>query len=87
MIKTKRPRVAAIGLDCPQVDSINQLCGVLRTADSIEEYLASHSLTETDVVVSGTPDQYKIVGEIHLFTIGPAAFEPTFPISTLQGLP
>ena len=39
MMNTKRPRVAAIGLTSVQAESIAHLCGDLRTADSMEEYL------------------------------------------------
>ena len=52
MIKTKRPRVVAIGLDDRQVASIAPLCGDLRGAYSLGEYLRDYSMTETDVVVS-----------------------------------
>ncbi len=75
MTKVNRPRVAAIGLDSYQAESIEHLCGALRTTDSIESYLARYSLTETDVVVSGTADHYRIVGDIHLLTVGPVDIE------------
>ena len=74
MMKIKRPRVAAIGLDSAQVESIGPLCGERRTADSLAEYLQSYSWTETDVVVSGAFDGDKVVGGVHLLTIGPMRF-------------
>ena len=74
-MKINRPRVASIGLDADQANSIEHLCGDLRTADSIEEYLARHSLTETDVVVSCAFNDDRIVGDVHLLTIGRVSFE------------
>lgn len=54
MTNPKRPRVAAIGLDDSQVESIEPLCGELRPADSLDTYLyeQKYSWTETDVMVS-----------------------------------
>ena len=52
MMRIKRPRVAAIGLDESQVESIAPLCGELRTADSYAQYLHSYSWIETDIAVS-----------------------------------
>ena len=53
MMNPKRPRVAAIGLDDSQVESIEPLCGELRPADSLDTYLygQEYSWTETDVMV------------------------------------
>ena len=53
MTSTKRPRVAAIGLSDAQIASIEPLCGELRPAGSLSEYLLSYSWTETDVMVAG----------------------------------
>lgn len=50
---TKRPRVAAIGLDESQIESIAPLCGTLRPADSLEEYLKNYDWTETDITILG----------------------------------
>ena len=50
---TKRPRVAAIGLDEPQIESIAPLCGTLRPASSLEEYLKRYDWTETDITILG----------------------------------
>ena len=50
---TKRPRVAAIGLDESQIESIAPLGGTLRPADSLEEYLKNYNWTETDITILG----------------------------------
>ncbi len=50
---TKRPRVAAIGLDKSQIESIAPLCGTLRSADLLEEYLKNYNPTETDITILG----------------------------------
>ena len=52
MATEKRPRVAAIGLDDSQRESIEPLCGVLRKAAGLDEYLLRYDWSETDVVVS-----------------------------------
>ena len=49
----KRPRVAAIGLDESQIESIAALCGTLRLSDSLEEYLKNYNWTETDITILG----------------------------------
>ena len=50
---TKRPRVAAIGLNEPQIESIEPLCGTLRAVNSLEEYLKKYAWPETDVTILG----------------------------------
>ena len=69
-MQKKRPRVAAIGLDETHINSIAGLCGDLRTASSVYEYLEKNSWTETDVAV--IRDQaLEIAGEgAHFLTIG-----------------
>lgn len=52
MRRVQRPRVAAIGLDQIQIESIDHLCGVLRAADSLRDYLARFDLLETDILVT-----------------------------------
>ena len=69
MIKTKRPRVVAIGLDDRQVASIAPLCGDLREAYSLDDYLRGYSLTETDVVVSGEADGSELYIGVHVMAI------------------
>ena len=73
-MRIKRPRVAVIGLDTDQVESIAHLCGDLRTAFSFEEYVARHSLAETDVIVSGALEGH-VLGGVNLLTTGPVDIE------------
>ena len=74
MTNPRRPRVAAIGLDTPQVESIASLCGELRAEDWLSEYLHSYSWTETDVLVSSDLDGQKVESSVSLMTIGPTSF-------------
>ena len=71
MVKTSRPRVAAIGLDDAQLASIEFLCGELRPSVSVDEYLSSYNWTETDVVLSNTLRVDKFDTSVSLMTIGP----------------
>ena len=48
-----RPRVAAIGLDESQIESIEPLCGSLRIENSLREYLQKYSWSETDITILG----------------------------------
>lgn len=50
---TRRPRVAAVGLNETQMASITHLCGTLRPTDTVAEYLEDYSWTETDVTILG----------------------------------
>lgn len=75
MIKAKRPRVAAIGLDDGQVASIAPLCGELRAEDSLLEYLQDYSYTETDVLVLNAPNGVGVNNSVNLMTIGPASID------------
>ena len=70
MTKTRRPRVATIGLTGPMVASIESLCGDLREADSLDAYLNSYSWTETDVMVSSGPLGRQVDSSVNLMTIG-----------------
>ena len=70
MTKTRRPRVAAIGLDGSKVASIAPLCGELRPAGSLNAYLNSYSWTETDVMVSSGPLGRQVDSSVNLMTIG-----------------
>ena len=75
MNKSRRPRVAAIGLSEPQLKSISPLCGELRPFESLGKYLDGYDWTETDVVVSRTFDLRDEVGKsVNLMTIGPVYF-------------
>lgn len=53
-MQTRRPRVAEIGLDASQIDSIRHLCGTPRPAESVRQFVESFDLVETDVMVAGT---------------------------------
>ncbi len=70
MTNTRRPRVAAIGLDSPQLASIAPLCGELRPADSLSDYLQSYNWTETDVIVLSSLDMGEIDNGVNLITVG-----------------
>ena len=88
MIKTKRPRVVAIGLDDRQVASIAPLCGELREAYSLGEYLLGYNLTETDVVVSGEVGGSEVYMSVHVMAIGKTFFHwPDSRPSRGSGLP
>ncbi len=67
-MQVKRPRVAAIGLDDSQIKSIGPLCGDLRTAHSVDEYLKDNSWTETDVAVVANLQGTEAAGNIHVLT-------------------
>ena len=67
---TKRPRVAAIGLSIAQVASIAPLCGDLRPANQLSEYLQKYSWTETDVAILGSGIFSDVAAGVNLMTIG-----------------
>ena len=69
---TRRPRIAAIGLSAAQIESIRHLCGTLRPADSLAEFLKHFNLTETDVMVTGVDLQIKRDAP-HLLAIEPTS--------------
>ena len=73
MTTTRRPRVAAIGLDDSQAASIKPLCGELREADTLEEYLEHYSWIETDVMVASALEG-RIDSSVSLMTVGPTSF-------------
>ncbi len=75
MPNTKRPRVAAIGLNDSLIDSISSLCGTLRTADSAANYRQRYNWTETDVVVAGAIKEIPVNVSVNLLTIGSMTFE------------
>ena len=78
MTTTRRPRVAAIGLDRSQVVSIESLCGELRPADSLVDYLRSYSWSETDVLVAGHHLDRQVVDvSVNVMSIGPTFFSWT----------
>ena len=69
MTMNRRPRVAAIGLDSAQVASIEPLCGELRVAHSLGDYLGRYSWTETDVMVSSYLDAVDVDSGINFIVI------------------
>ena len=71
MTTTRRPRVAAIGLDSSQVASIAPLCGELRADDWLGNYLGNYSWTETDVLVAGHLGGHVVDSSVNVMTIGP----------------
>ena len=76
MTSPRRPRVAAIRLDDSQLDSIAHLCGDLRPADSLGEYLDGYDWTETDVVVSSDLHSYRVHVDksVNIMVIGSTSF-------------
>ena len=70
-MQVKRPRVAAIGLDDSRIKSIGPLCGDLRTAPSVDEYVKDNSWTETDVAVVANLQGIEAAGNVHVLTIAP----------------
>ena len=75
-MEAPRPRVLALGLDDPQARSIDPLCGELRRADTLQEYLEQYSWTETDIVISREGlIKGEHVAQVHLMTVGLAHYE------------
>ena len=70
----KRPRVAAIGLDQSQIASIAPLCGTLRTALTLAEYLKAYNWLETDLTILGIEHAIPIHVRGHVLAIGPVNF-------------
>jgi len=69
MTEVKRPRVAAVGLDDLQIEAVAPLCGEVRSASSITDYLSRFSWTETDLVIVGANADRKFEHNIHMLTI------------------
>lgn len=67
----QRPRVAAIGFDPAQVDSIEPLCGTLHDAASWDAYVERFSPLETDIAVISASQALAIPRFIHVLTIAP----------------
>ena len=68
-----KPRVAAIGLDETQVDSIRPLCGELWTSPSWTRYLKKYSALETDIAVVARPTGTWSGAPKHMLLIRPGA--------------
>ena len=83
---TKKPRVAAIGLDVSQNQAIEWLCGEMRVAASVEEYLERFNWTETDIaVVHGF--QGGISGGVHVLMSAPLECEwDAYPVPGSQSV-
>ena len=90
MTNPKRPRVATIGLNEAQLASIAPLCGTLRQADSLDDYLNGYPWTETDVVVSSGLRSYRdrVDSIVNLMMIGPTDvfWSDSFTINLEKGL-
>lgn len=71
--KTKRPRVAAVGLDESQLEALRPYCGDLRPAQTVDAYLQRYHWSETDIVVASRPYQIEIDAGVHLMTTGPVS--------------
>ena len=77
MTKNRRPRVVAVGLHSSQVGSIAPLCGELRPAASLADYLRRYSWTETDVLVAGNIGWEEVDVGVNVLTIGTTNFHWT----------
>ena len=86
MSKVRRPRVAAVGLDRRQVESITHLCGDLRPAASLHEYLKNYSETETDILVTSTLGGMPVIPGVHVFTIGSATSLQYWHVDSIIGV-
>lgn len=79
-MEVRRPRVAAVGLDDLQIEAVTPLCGEVRPASSISDYLSRFSWTETDLVIAGANAISKIGHGPHILTINTTCewtFRPT----------
>ena len=74
MIPVKKPRVASIGLSDAQQESIVRLCGELRPANSLAQYLNSYNWIETDVVILRRRPRAWIAYGPHVLTVGTTLF-------------
>ena len=71
---TSRPRVAAIGLNEDQLGSIGLLCGTLRTADSVGEYVKEFNWTETDIAIGVDLKSEEVGDDVHVVAITPRSW-------------
>lgn len=74
MMEVRRPRVAAVGLDDLQIEAVTPLCGEVRPAASISDYLSRFSWTETDLVIVGANADRKIVHGVHVLAINTTCY-------------
>ena len=73
MVQDKRPRVAAIGINGARFESISHLCGELRQADTLEEYLQQYNWIETDIVLAEGLQYYQLNLGVNLVVMGQAS--------------
>ena len=76
MTRPRRPRVVAIRLDDSELEAIAHLCGDLRQADSLGDYLSDYDWTETDVVVSRglRSSRVYVDNRVNLMVVGLTSF-------------
>lgn len=69
-------------MDEEQLDSISDLCGQLRSSDSIGEYLANYDWTETDIAILRGHHERFVDPSVNLFVVGPSSFywTDTYPM-------
>ena len=71
---TKRPRVAAIGLNQAQIESIAPMCGALWEESSVQSYLQRFDWTETDITILGDDVVPPASVRGHVLAISPRTF-------------
>ena len=69
-MRVERPRVAAIGLENTQIESIKSLCETPRTAGSVGDYTAQYNWTETDIVIA-SGHGVSVGSNVHVLAIEP----------------
>ncbi|WP_420627034.1 hypothetical protein [Candidatus Poriferisodalis sp.] len=74
----QRPRVAAIGLNPAQFDTIEPLCGTLHGAASWAAYAKRFSPFETDIAVMSEPQVLTIPREINVLVLAPQSLRTTW---------
>ena len=68
--RVERPRVAAISLEDALVEAMRPLCGTLRRANSISDYLGRFNWAETDVVISHEYNGAAETSDVPILSIG-----------------
>lgn len=86
MNQARRPRVAAIGIDDASVESILPLCGDLRRADSVADYLQGYDWTETDIVVAEYLRYLEVDPRVNIIIAGRADFYWTDTFMDVRGV-
>lgn len=62
--------MAAIRLEDVQIEAIKPLCGTLRTANSISNYLDRYNWAETDIVICGEYNRAEETANVPILSIG-----------------